>query len=169
HALQHGFVAAVAAVAVGVVAADEDRIALAQAVEIGVEAEPHRLERVALLRREAARLLPSRRSRADLRGAHADRVERVVEARPARRRPSPAVAAERARLARPAGDRRLRGEDLLGAHAFEPVVAGVELAHVLEAQPAPLARTVEARGAAAGRAELARPAATRRIAIAPLA
>src|SRR5690606_12148986 len=114
-----------------------------------VETEPHSFKRLAFLRREPAclpgSLLPPGRPRADACRSRADRVERVIEISPARHAIDPGVRAKRARVGAPSGDRRLRGEDLLGGHALEPVVPGVELAHMVEAQPAPLAGPVEIR------------------------
>ena len=54
--------------------------------------------------------------------------------------------------------------DFLGAHAFEPVIARVEFAHVIEAEPAPFARPVEPVRTVAGRTEFPRLAAARRFA-----
>ena len=86
--------------------------------------------------------------------AGADRVERIDEIGPARRRRG-AGGAEGAGLAVPAAIGVLRVADLVGAHPVEIIVAGVELADMVEAEPAPLARPVEAGALGAGRAELA--------------
>ena len=59
----------------------------------------------------------------------------------------------------------LRGDDLLGAHPGEEIVARVELADVFEAEPQPFARSVEPGRARAGRAELARFVAVRGLAL----
>ena len=69
--------AAVAAVAVGVVASHQDRVALAQLVAVRGGAEAHHAQRGALAGSEAGELLPARRAPAQLRGAGADRVERI--------------------------------------------------------------------------------------------
>ena len=76
----------------------------------------------------------------------------------ARRRP------EHAAFGLPPGDGGLGAKDFLGAHPLEPIVACVEFAHMLKAEPAPIARPVKAIGAAAGRAEFPRLAAARRFA-----
>src|SRR5690606_36985751 len=109
----------------------------------GFRAQAHYAQRLALTRGEADHLPLVARAASDLRSPSADRVERIVEVGPARHRAG--ARAEGAGFAFPPGDRRLRGEDLLRAHPFEPVVAGVELPHMLQAHPAPLARAVEAR------------------------
>src|SRR5690606_9184911 len=143
-------------------------VALAQSGAIDVEAEAHHVERTGFLAAEPPvrgrrRFAP--RPAPDLLGARADRVERVVESGPARHPAGPGSGAEGRRLGAPAGRRRLRGVDLVGAHAFEPVVARVELAHVVEAEPAPVSRAVEAGSARARSAELARLVAARRLAL----
>src|SRR5690242_1338419 len=124
------------------VLAHELRIAAAQRGAIGVAAQPHRIERLALARGEAdesftlgaivLRPLP------DVRRPRADCVERIVEIGPARHAVDARVGAERAGVAAPPGYRRLRLEDLVRRHPLEPVVARVELAHVVEAEPAPV-------------------------------
>ena len=55
------------------------------------------------------------------------------------------------------GERALLGGDLLGVHAGEIIIVGVERADMIEAQPAPLARSIgDGAGAIHRRAELAR-------------
>src|SRR5579875_2877011 len=144
HRLQHAFVAAVAADAIGVAAPEQLGIALAQRAAIGDAAEPEHLERASL--GIAQRLAVAARLLDALLEARADRIERIGEIGPARRAVG-TIGGERAGLAFPAGIGALRVVDLLGAHALEEIVAGVEFADMVEAEPAIAARPVAARRA----------------------
>ena len=77
--------------------------------------------------------------------APGDRLERVVEIAPARRRVGPVVR-KRAAGAIPARERALRVLDLVRAHAIEEIIFRVVLANMVEAQEAPASRSVEIRG-----------------------
>ena len=92
--------------------------------------------RSALVKRDGARRVAPGRKRAG------DRVERIGEIAPRRRRVG-AVGGEGAGRALPAGDRRLRRGDLVRAHAVEEIVLRIVLADMVEAQQAPGARPVE--------------------------
>ena len=143
--------AAVAAVAVGMVAADQLGIAHPERPPVGVEIEPEHAQMPAVGLAQLAPVLAGAPLRLE---AGADRVERIVEIGPARARR--AVGGEGAGLAVPAAIGILRGADLVGAHPLEIIVAGVELADMVEAEPAPVAGPVEVRAASgAGRAEFA--------------
>ena len=132
--------AAVAAVAIGVVPPHQIGVALAQilAGRIGLQSE--QLEVFAILagqRLAVAALLRNRFPK-----ARRDGVERIGKVGPARthvRR-----CGKGAGLPVPAGIRPLRLLDLVRAHAFEEIIAVVERAHMIEAEPLPLARPVEA-------------------------
>src|SRR5690606_16923589 len=134
--------AAVAAVAVWMVEAHQLRIAQSHRVQVGVLTQAEDAQRLPLLGRKA-RHLAARHSGSE---ARRDGVERILEVRPGRARVA-AGPGEGAGPALPARDRRLRRLDLVGAHAVEEIVAGVVLADVIEAQPAPIARPVEVAGA----------------------
>src|SRR4051812_43976538 len=152
HCLQCFLVAAVAAVAVGMVKADELGIAGAKAaaVDVEIEAEHAQMPAVAL-----ADLAPvGAHPRPPVGEARADRVERVDEIGPARRRRS-AGGAEGAGLAVPAAIGVLGLADLVCAHPLEIIIARIERADMIEAEPAPVARPVETGPVRAGRAELA--------------
>src|SRR6185369_1922533 len=149
------------------IAADQLRIAGAQGLAVGIMAKAQRLEGAALLGREARRI-----------GAHGipegarpqvDRIERILEIRPARRLVHARGGPERPALPVPARGRVLGGDDLVGAHPGKPVIAGVEFAHMVEAEPAIVARAVKPGRAVAGRPEFALLAAPRPLAAAPLA
>ena len=147
--------ATVAAVAIGMVAADKLRVALAQRAPVGVHVQSQGLQRAPVLAGEWAAVAPLGHGLAA--EARLDRVKGVVEIGPARR---PVGVGEGAGLALPAGIGALRIGDLVGAHAGEEIIAGVEGADMVEAQPAPRARPVEAGAVIAGRAKLARLVAT---------
>src|SRR5579859_1692222 len=162
--------AAIAAVAIGVVAADELGIARPQRPAIGVDAEAEPLQGLAILAAQwaaigAHRLFGPRLLHPGAE-ARADRVERIAEIGPARR-PVGADMAERARLTFPARIRPLRGLDLIGVHAREEIVARVEGADMIEAEPAPVRRLVATRALARRRAEFARQRAARLLALPP--
>ncbi len=163
HLAQCAFVAAVAAVAIGMVAADEIGIGPAQRAAIGVDLQAERIERAPILARQrlAVPALGARRDAAAK--ARVDRIERIGEVRPSRRAIG-AHAREGARLALPAGIGALFGGDLVGAHPREIIVALVEGADMIEAQPLPVPRPVEARAVAVigGRAKFAGGIAARR-------
>ena len=76
---------------------------------------------------------------ADRAEAAGDRVERIGEVAPPRRRVG-AVRGELAARPVPAGERRLRVGDLVRAHALEEIVLRIVLADMVEAQEAPVAR-----------------------------
>src|SRR5690606_14411673 len=101
-------------------------------------------------------------------GAGTNRIERIVEVRPPRH-PAPSVRTECAGLPFPPGDGGLRGKDLVRRHALEPVVSRIEFAHVLKAQPAPVAGAIEVGPIIARRAEFAGLIASRGGACAPIA
>src|SRR5690606_39876323 len=105
HPLQQRLMAAVAAVTVRVVAADQGRVTLAQLGAVGFRAQAHHAQRLALTRGEADHLLLVAGAASDLRSPSADRVERIVEVGPARHRAG--ARAEGAGFALPPGDRRL--------------------------------------------------------------
>ena len=151
HRLQRFLVAAVAAIVVGMVAADAGRHSAAAASARSASVPRPRtrsdLRSASLSSRPSSLGAFARR-----RGGSGRRSRRAGR----RNRPScgggvGAHAGEGAGLAVPAAIGILGGLDLVGAHALEIIVAGVELADMVEAQPAPVARPVEAR-AAAGRA-----------------
>jgi len=140
HGLQRAFVAAVATVAIGMIATDQFGVALAKRPAIGVLPEPENAKRAAIL---LAQRPTVGAGLAVLGVARADRVERIGEVAPSWA--GVRVRREGARLALPTGERALLRIDLVGRHAFEEVIAAIERAHVIEAQPAPLARTIETR------------------------
>jgi len=96
-----------------------------------------------------------------------DCLQRIGEVRPARSGIDARIGPERAGMCVPPGQRRLRGQNLVGRHAGEEIIAGVERADVIEAEPAVIAGAVEARSAHAGRAEFSRLVAAGSIAKAP--
>ena len=150
---------AVSAVAVGVVTAHEFGIAATQAAPVDVEPQPHGFERLGFLAAEAAvhrHFGFAARAALDPAGARGNRVERVGEIGPARHAVHPGGGAKARAFGAPARTRRLRGEDFLGAHALEPVIAGIEFAHMVETQPAPFGGPVETVALPAGRAKFAR-------------
>src|SRR3546814_734341 len=93
--------------------------------------------------------------------AGAERIHRVAEIGPARRQVSAARGAKGAAFGLPARGRRLGGEDLVGVHAFEEIIAAVEFADMVETQPAPGRRTVGRAVGGGGRAKFAGLAAAR--------
>src|SRR4051812_13204260 len=105
---------------------------------VGVVAKAEHGERLPLRLVE-----PRGRSRlADVAETGGDRVQRIGEVAPARRR----IGTERGEGAArplPCSDRRLGAADLVRAHALEEIIPGIVLAHMVEAQEAPAPRTVE--------------------------
>ena len=69
-------------------------------------------------------------------------VDRIPEIGPARRQVGAARGTEGAAFGFPARGRRLRRHDLVGGHALEEIIARVEFADMIEAQPAILRRAV---------------------------
>ena len=59
----------------------------------------------------------------------------------------------------------MRVEDLFRTHPFEPIVTGIELTHMIEAEPAPMARPVKTAGTMSGRTEFPGISATWRFAL----
>src|SRR5690606_25872792 len=112
HLLQPRFVAAVSAIAVGMILADQLRIAAAQLGAVGLAAQPHHAQGLALERGKAGIILPSPRlpfrACPDLRRPRPDSVERVIEVGPARHAVYPRIGTESASVVAPAGNRRLR-------------------------------------------------------------
>src|SRR5690606_39620299 len=91
----------------------------------------------------------------------AQRVHRVPEIRPARRQVGASGGSKGTAFGLPASGRRLGGHDLVRAHALEEIIACIELAHMVEAEPAPGRRAVGRAMGREGRAKLAGFAATR--------
>lgn len=146
HAGQASLMSPVTAVTVGVIAADQFGIAPPQSPEIGVEAQSHRLERLRLFAAEAAvhrHFGFALGAAPDAACPGSDGIERIVEVGPARHSVDAGGRPERVALRSPPGGGRLRGKNLLRAHPFEPVVTRIEFAHVIEAEPAPVAGSVE--------------------------
>src|SRR3954451_13272985 len=115
---------------------------------VGILAEPQHGERALLQLAEARGLrvaVPAKPRR--------DRVERIREVAPPRRRVGSA-GGEPAARALPTRQRRLRFRDFVRAHAIEEIVPRIMLADMVEAQEAPCARTIEI-GRLQGRLELA--------------
>ena len=156
HGLQARFLAAVAAVAVGVIAVDEIGVARAQQAAIGIGREAQHTQRAALLWGKAVAMLAIR---LHLGGAGSGtagyRLQRIGIIAPARGLVDPGSRAEGAILALPASHGVLGGQDLVAVHPGEIIIASVEGADVIEAEPAIIARPIEAGGADAGRAKLA--------------
>src|SRR3546814_10010522 len=86
----------------------------------------------------------------------AERIHWILEIGPARRQVGAARGAKGAAFGFPAGGRRLRRHDLVGVHAREKIITRVELAHMVEAQPAIGRRSVGRAVRGGGRAKLAR-------------
>ncbi len=126
---------------VGMVAAKEVGVAAAEGPPVGVGAEAEDAERLAVGLAQLAAVEPGAFGGGPAE-AGADRVEGVVEIGPS------AIGI-------------VGGLDLVAAHPLEIIVAGVELADMVEAQPAPVAGAVEARAASRRRPELARALAAR--------
>jgi hypothetical protein len=147
-------VAPIAAVPVGMEASNELRIAASHGLEIGVFAKPEN--------RECPLLAPVESRLRDGRPAFPETarngVERVGEVGPGRRRIG-ARMRERPSGAVPARIGALRVGNLVGAHALEEIILRIMLAHMLQAQESPGARTVEIRRLE-GRLEFARLLAT---------
>ena len=170
HRLQARFVAAVAAVAIGVERADHIGVAHPQRAAIGIERQTQRGQGTAFSGTDQPAIIAlSRLARA---GAGADRIERIGKIGPTRRLVDPGGGGKSSGLALPAVHRMLRGKDFIGAHPGEPIVSGVKLTDVIEAIPAVIARTIiaaiKARQARTRRAKLARLGAARGIASAIL-
>src|SRR5262245_50583129 len=134
------------------VKADQLGIAGAQAAPVRVHVEAERLQMPAVAFADLAPVGPLPRPPPG--EARADRVERIDEIGPARRRRGP-CRGEGAGLAVPAAIGILRVADLVRAHPVEIIIAGVEFPDMIEAEPAPVARPVEIGALQAGRAELA--------------
>ena len=133
--------AAVAAVAVGVVAADQLRIALAQRRAVGIVVQPQHASawRSAAVKRSMSRpprvragSAPQIASSGSAKSLHAG-----AGSAPEWRKRGSAAPSRRSATAPPRSPR---------AHAVEIIVAGVVLADMVEAQPAPAARPVEIAG-----------------------
>lgn len=73
----------------------------------------------------------------------ADGFERIGKIAPARDAVHARIGPEGARLTFPTVQWRLRAKNFLRLHSFEIVVSGVELAHMVQTEPAVFARAVE--------------------------
>ena len=133
---------AVAAVAVGVVAADQFGIALAQLGAVDVVAQLERAQRLAFVGGEARLGERIRVAAAASLKSRGNGVERVGEAAPRRGRVAANVG-EGAAVTFPPGNRRLGLLDLVGGHAGEIIIAAVVGADMVEAEITPLAGAVE--------------------------
>ena len=142
--------AAVAAIMVGVIAAQQLGIARPQRLAVGIDAQPHDAQGLAILGRQKLAILPHLRIGARL--GHpflelrADRIERIDEIGPFGRR-TMRIGGKSARLPLPPGIGALRRRDLVGRHAGEEIIALVEGFDMVEAEPAP-ARPLIARSRA---------------------
>ena len=131
----------------------------AQTPPIRVQAQTHRFQRFCLFATEAAVhrhfcLAPG--TALDASSARGDGFQRIVEIGPARHPIDARGWTKTGTFGPPARPRGLCVIDFLGAHPFEPIVARIELAHMLKAQPAPFTRSVETMPAAARSAKFAR-------------
>lgn len=148
----------IATVVVGMEAPEQFRVAAAQALPICARLEAQ-CSKCPFLR---WRIPASLRSHVALTGANMgsrsgpDRLQRIGKVTPARNPVDARIRPEGSRGCRPTMQRRLRFEDLFRAHSIEIVIAGIELAYVVEAEPTIIARSVEAGGARPWRAKLAR-------------
>lgn len=150
--------ASVSAVAVGVVAAHKFGIASPQRLPIGIGSKPQNSQKFSINIAEFPPISALLRSAAE---AGADRIQWIGEILPFRRRR--AIGGKGPRLPVPAAKGRLSRIDLVRAHSFEIIIAVIEGADVVEAEPAPFARPIKI-GAAplfSGRAEFTRRIATR--------
>lgn len=138
---------------------DQFGIALAQGPPVDVDVQPQRIKRAALIGGENHAI--GALGRAPGAGPPGNGFQRIGEIGPARRRIDPGGWRKCAGLPVPAVDRMLRRQNLFRAHPVEPIIPGVELAHVIKAEPAILARPVETRSTWARRAKFAVVAATR--------
>ena len=153
--------AAVAAIMIGVIAAQQCGVAHPQSLAIRVNVQFHDAQRLAVLCRQKLAVLPHLRIGPRL--GHpflelrADGVERVGEVGPFGRR-AVGVGRKGARLPLPPGKGALGGGDFLRRHAGEEIIALIEFAHMVQAQPAPARPFIAGTGAALQRrrAELAR-------------
>jgi len=139
--LQLSFEAAVAAIAVGVVATHEPLVGAAHLAGGGGIAEAERRERPGIA---GAGPAPRRRRP----GIAGEKIERIAEAERLAALPAGGGAF-------PAGERRLRFADLVGAQPVEIIVAGVEFADMVEAEELPAALAA-GKAVGARRAEFAR-------------
>src|SRR3954452_8047079 len=119
HRLQCFLVAAVAAVAIGMIEADQLGITGAKPAPVDVEIEAEHAQMLAVALADLASVGPHPRSA--IGETRADRVERIDEIRPARRLRS-AGGAESAGLAVPAAIGILGVTDLVGTHAVEIII-----------------------------------------------
>ena len=158
HFAQTRLVGPVAAVAIGVIAADQFGIARAQAAAISLEIKPQRVIGLPVGNTQPA---PHRIARlagilAPQLCAGGNRIKRIGEIGPVRRLVDPCRRAKGAGFAGPARQRRLRARDLFGRHPAKEIIALIERTNMVEAEPAIGARPVKPRRAFAGRAKFAR-------------
>ncbi len=150
--------AVISAIVIRVILAQQSCVTLPQRLAINVTAKAQHIKRASFLRRET-RIFGFQFSIAPINvnaRAGADGLQRIGEISPARYSADPGVGAERATLRFPTMKGRLGAKDFLGVHAFEIIVARIELAHVVQAKPTVLARPVETGRPNPRRAELAR-------------
>ena len=139
------------------IASDKLGIARPQAAAVGIEGQAQHAQRPAFVWRQGRAGVgmapPGRRASLHLAGTGLRpagyRLQRIGIIGPARRGIDAGGGAEGAVLALPAGHRMLRGKDFLWPQPGEIIIAGVEGADMIEAEPAIVARPVEAGGAGA--------------------
>ena len=150
--------AMISAIVIRVILAQQSRVSLSQDLAINVTAKAQNIKRASFLRRET-RIFGFQFSIAPIdmsARAGADSLQRIGEIGPARYSVDTGVRPERAALRFPTMKRRLGAKDFFGIHAFEIIVARIELTHVIQAKPAVLARPVKTRRPTTRRTELAR-------------
>ncbi|GEM_PF-4178691 len=113
-------------------------------------------------------LVTSRRT-ANVASSRADGIQRIGKVCPTRHPVDARCGAESGNFGLPIGTGSLRAVNLVRAHPLKPVIARVEFAHMLKAEPAEIARPVEGIAARAWRTKLARLAAGRVLTLPPIA
>src|SRR3546814_720739 len=135
HGLQSPLVRAVPAVLVGMIAPDPLRIGPADVVQAGAGVQPQHLQGLAILAGKHLSVARNRLLHRRTGESRAQYIRRIGKARPCRFRI--AIGGEDSRFPFPPGKGALRGLDLVGRHALEIIIARVEGADMIEAEPAP--------------------------------
>ena len=133
--------AAVTTVAIRVECAHEIGVAHPQGAPIGVKWQVKRLERAALVGCYRSPIGPLGGTSRPI--PRIDRVKRIGKIRPARRGINSGGGRKGAGVSVPTVHRVLRGKNLFGRHAGEPIVARVEFPNVVKAVPTILAGSIE--------------------------